>query len=109
MSFNYPHARASDPATSHEAVPINITEQAFLILLAYSRSRPLLDHDAYRMAGFGPNARDGQRCSDLRRAGLIERTGKRALTPSGKPGHLCRITVAGHNYLKNANLPDVLA
>jgi hypothetical protein len=81
--FSDTHARASDPATSHEAAAaINITAQALRILRAYQCDRPLLDYDAYCLAGFPPNARDGQRCSDLRHAGFIERTGERAQTPS---------------------------
>jgi hypothetical protein len=102
--FTWSHARASDPATSHEAVPVNITEQARRILCSYRDDDALLDFDAYRLAGFGPYARDGQRCSDLRRAGFIERIGERAQTPSGKFGHLCRITPAGHDYLKRQGL-----
>lgn len=93
------HARDSDPDTSHAAVPKHITEQALIILFAYRGGDPLLDVDAYRLAGFGPTARDGQRCSDLRSAGLIERTGVKALTPSRKSGYLCRITPLGQDYL----------
>jgi hypothetical protein len=99
--FGYvPHARRSDPDTSHEAVAsINITEQALIILRSYGDGRPLLDIDAYRRAGFPPHACDGQRCSDLRRAGFIKRTGERATTPSGKSGYLCQITQSGLVYL----------
>lgn len=97
--FSYAHVRAGDPVTSHEAVPTNITAQALCILRAYLCDRALLDYDAYCLAGFPPNARDGQRCSDLRQAGFIKRTGARAQTPSGKSGYLCRITPAGRNYL----------
>lgn len=97
--FSYAHARASDLVTSYEAVPANITAQALRILRAYLCNRALLDYDAYCLAGFPPNARDGQRCSDLRQAGFIERTGARAQTPSGKSGYLCRITLAGRDYL----------
>jgi hypothetical protein len=98
--FNIPHARATDPDTSHEAAAaINVTAQALRILRSYEDGDALLDHDAYRLAGFPPNARDGQRCSDLRNANFIERTGERATTPSGRRGYLCRITAAGHDYL----------
>lgn len=98
--FTWRHARAGDPSTSHEAIPKNITAQALRILHAYRTGRPLLDVDAYELAGYGPNARDGQRCSDLRQCGLIQRTGERATTPSGKKGHLCRITPAGLAFLR---------
>jgi hypothetical protein len=98
--FSYAHARASDPATSHEAAEsIDITKQAKLILRSYRDGSALLDVDAYRRAGFPPHACDGQRCSDLRTAGFIERTGARAQTPSGKSGYLCRITARGLAYL----------
>ncbi len=101
--FESTHARASDPATSHEAAAtINITAQALRILRSYHNGTALLDYDAYCLAGFPPNARDGQRCSDLRHAGFIERTGERAETPSGKSGYLCRITSAGRHFLVRA-------
>ena len=100
MSFSYPHARRSDPPTSREAVDsINVTAQAVTVLFQY-RKRDLIDYDAYRLAGFPEYARNGQRCSDLRHAGYIERTGKRGLTPTGRAGYVCRITPAGLAYLR---------
>lgn len=97
-----PHARRGDPSTSHEAVPKNISKQALRVLFAYEDGDDLLDHTAYRRVGMDrANARLAhQRCSDLRFANLIVRTGARALTPSGKSGYLCRITPAGHAYLE---------
>jgi hypothetical protein len=98
--FSYlPHARASDPETSHEAVPVHITAQALRILRSYWDGDALLDHQAYVMAGMGSARAKSQRCSDLRHLGLIERTGERALTPSGATGYLCRITDAGRKFL----------
>ena len=95
------HSRTSDPQTSRDAAEaVNITRQAKVILSAYKTGLSLLDVDAYRRAGFAPHACDGQRCSDLRSAGLIERTGAKALTPSGKYGYLCRITEQGLEYLR---------
>lgn len=95
------HARSRDPATSHEAAAsVDITAQALRVLRAYLCDRPLLDHDAYRLAGFTENRFCHQRCSDLRQAGYIERTGERGRTPSGKSGYLCRITPAGRKYLE---------
>ena len=61
--------------------------------------RELLDHDAYRLAGFLPGRTSHQRCSDLRDWGFIARTGKRGLTPSGHTGHLCSITELGVRFL----------
>ena len=94
--FDYAHARPSDPATSHEAVPVNLSEQAWRVLQAYKCDRPLLDHDASRLVGHDCH----QRCSDLRAVGFIERTGERAMTPSRKAGYVCRITPAGWSYLR---------
>jgi len=97
--FSYAHARDSDPDTSHEAVPVNLSDQAYRVLRAYRTGLALLDNDAYRLAGMEDSRAKSQRCSDLRHAGLIERTGERGQTPSGKSGHLCRITPAGQAYL----------
>ncbi|HEU4687327.1 MAG TPA: DEAD/DEAH box helicase [Vicinamibacterales bacterium] len=106
MDYFSTHARSSDPDTSYEAIPVNVTLQGFIVLQSYRSGQALLDHDAYQRAGFGPNARDGQRCSDLRQAGYIERTGERAKTPSGKSGYLCRITPRGLAYLESGDRHD---
>ena len=96
----FPHARTNDPDTSHEAVPRNIAGQALQVLKAYWDGAALLDHDAYRLSGLIVAVNGARpRCSDLRHAGFIERTGERGKTPSGKAGHLCRITPAGRAYL----------
>jgi hypothetical protein len=99
--FDWAHARASDPSTSHEAAASTpVTAQALRVLRAYhEHDRALLDHDAYRLVGLGGNRFCHQRCSDLRTKGLIERTGERAMTPSGKSGYVCRITPAGRRFL----------
>lgn len=101
--FDWAHARSSDPATSHEAATsINITAQALRVLRAYhEHDRALLDHDAYRLVGLDDDGKRAahQRCSDLRRLKLIERTGDRATTPLGKSGYVCRITAAGRSFL----------
>jgi hypothetical protein len=101
--FPGPHVRTSDPDTSRMAVPANITLQAMKVLFAYRTGLALLDIEAYarvHMVGH-------QRCTDLRRAGFIERVGKK-LMPSGKPGYLCRITTAGRDFLR-AFIEKVLA
>jgi hypothetical protein len=98
-----PHARPNDPATSHEAVPVNLSQQAFQVLRAYSMTDPraILDHDAYRLVGLDNGGRlTHQRCSDLRAKGMIERTKDRGRTPSGKAGYLSRITQKGRDYLR---------
>lgn len=97
--FGWGHARGSDPDTSHDAVPRNIPERARRVLRSYLFSgRPLIDHEACRMAGFN-DAVTHQRCSDLRHAKFIERTADKGLTPSGKAAYKCRITDRGVTYL----------
>lgn len=94
-------ARRYDPDTSKEtARRIRILSQAKKVLKAYAiTGRELLDHDAYRLAGFPPGRTSHQRCSDLRAWGYIERVGRRGLTPTGHTGHLCRITELGIRFL----------
>jgi hypothetical protein len=95
------HARRYDPDTSRDtARRIRILSQAVTVLRAYAiTGRELIDHDAYRLAGFPGGRTSHQRCSDLRDWGFIERVGKRGLTPSGHSAHLCRITELGVRYL----------
>ena len=96
--WDWMHARSTDPETSHEAVPVNITAQCLLVLRVYAEYRkPMTDHEATRLAGLAAGTR--QRCSDLRHAGFIERLEEKGRTPSGKWGYLCRITPEGLNYL----------
>ncbi len=93
--FDYPHARTDDVDTSHEAVPVNLTKQARAVLFAYSDGKHWIDEDAYARVGLVGH----QRCSDLRREGLIERTGVKGRTKAGKKSHICRITEAGLKYI----------
>lgn len=105
--FGWEHARITDPDTSRDAVPVNLSDQAYRVLRAYRTGLELLDHDAYRLVGMDNGGRMAhQRCSDLRKAGMIERTGRRGQTPSGKAGYVCRITPRGLAYLE-AGRPDV--
>jgi hypothetical protein len=98
--FGFPHARRYDPDTSREtARRIALWAQYIKVLRAYGSGRELIDHDAYRIAGFPPGRTSHQRCSDLRALGFIERTGRRGQTPSGHSGYLCRITPSGAAYL----------
>lgn len=100
MSTDTIHARTHDPDTSHEAVPGNISQQMKHVLRAYADGAELTDHAAYSKVGLTVAINGArQRCSDLRRVGLIERTGERGMTPSGKSGYLCRITQKGRDFL----------
>ena len=97
------HARRLDPDTSKDtARRMHIRAQALIVLRAYASGREILDHSAYRIAGFPPGRTSHQRCSDLRQWGWIERTGTRAQTPSGHSGFVCRITPLGMRVLLNS-------
>lgn len=96
-----PHARRHDPDTSHRtARRIKMTSQAARVLRVYaSTQRELIDHDAYRLAGFEGGRLTHQRCSDLRHWNFIARTGNKGQTPSGNAAHKCRITELGMRYI----------
>jgi hypothetical protein len=95
-----PHARRYDPDTSKgTARRIKIRSQCLRVLRGYASGRELIDHDAYRLAGFPPGRTSHQRCSDLRDWGWIERTGARGRTPYGHSGLMCRITDLGRRVL----------
>jgi|GEM_PF-5279297 len=96
-------ARTHDPDTSTAAAnKVNVTEQMLQVLAAYADGSELLDEQAYERAGFSAAHHARQRCSDLRRAGLIGRVGRTARTVSGRSAHLCAITTAGRAYLERA-------
>ena len=96
-----PHARRSDPNTSHlAAASVRMTAQCIQILKVYATTQyPITDHNAYQLAGFDPKDHARQRCSDLRQKGLIVRTGDCGITPSGKSAKKCQITDAGREWL----------
>ena len=93
-------ARRNDPDTSTQAAAqVKVTEQMLQVLAAYADGVELLDEQAYALAGFRAAHHARQRCSDLRRAGLIGRVGRTAKTISGRSAHLCKITDAGRVVL----------
>lgn len=94
------HARLTDPETSHEAVPKNLSGQALQVLKAYRDvGRPMTDMDAYEHAGFERGRLAHQRCSDLRRREFIKWTGGLGTSPSRNSAKLSEITAAGLAYL----------
>jgi hypothetical protein len=105
-----PHSRITDPDTSREsAETTDISRQALRVLWAYTDGEPHLDHEAYKIAGFPSGRTSHQRCSDLRNAGYIVRTGERAKTPYGKNGYLCQITARGYRYYLRRRQQAILA
>lgn len=98
-------ARTNDPDTSVAAAQrVKVTEQMLQVLAAYRDGVELLDEQAYERVGFSAAHHARQRCSDLRRAGLIGRVGRTARTVSGRSGHLCRITEAGAAVLDSREI-----
>jgi hypothetical protein len=92
------HARRTDPDTSHiTARLVKMNEQRYRVLGAYYRHQhEMLDHEAYELINLQDKSGwTHQRCSDLRHAGWIKRTGNKGTTPSLKPAHKCAITPAG--------------
>jgi hypothetical protein len=102
-------ARTNDPDTSKEAARrTDVNAQALAVLRVYARGRPIMDIEAYELAGLLENSRSGigARCSDLRDKKFIERTGERGITPSGSSAHKCRITDAGMRYILKVDKDD---
>lgn len=94
--FGGPHARRTDPDTSHTAVPKKLGKQAIKILWSYADGSVLLPYQAYERAGFENGIRNnrGQRVSDLYQHDYIERV-ERRLSQNGNPAWAHRITAKG--------------
>lgn len=93
-------ARASDPATSHEAAewvaPRSGSQKAKLLLAHRAhRQQGLTDEEAAREAGLLGSG-FWKRCSELRNAGLIAETGEQRRGSSGLMAQVCRITARGY-------------
>lgn len=89
-------ARASDPATSHEAARLPRDGLRRRILEQYGRGLPLTDVEASNLAGIEGG---WKRCSELRKLGLIVPCGTTVLTNPTRRARLCRITSAGIQLL----------
>ena len=85
-----PHARTTDPQTSHEAADSvqNLTETQEYILKALVRPRTDVDIvEIYRNFKYAPRASESgirSRRAELVAAGLIEDSGERRKLPSGR-------------------------
>lgn len=94
-----PHARATDPATSHAADKANRPKresQAVKLLRAYAEWGPMTDEEAARKAGI---VGGWKRCSDLRNAKAIVATGDLRQTSMGVQAQVCAITEMGRGML----------
>jgi len=97
--FDAPLARASDPATSHQAgheVRETRKSLASLLLVAYQAAYPrgLTDEEAAQAAGVLATGY-WKRCSDLRKSALIVPTGETREASSGMHQDVCVCTDAG--------------
>lgn len=100
--FDIPLARATDPETSQRGaadVRIRSLSQKHRLLGEYlaAGNDGLTDDQAGRYSGLSDNPRCGywKRCSELRAAGLIERTGRVGKSDTGNDADICCITMAG--------------
>lgn len=101
-----PHARSGDVSTSQDAAAqTKITNDCLRMLRAFAKMKGVRDltaEEAGRVAGM----LDGhQRCSDLHRHKLIERTTEKGITTLGGKAYRCRITQAGMQFILGAQQP----
>lgn len=77
-------ARNTDPATSHLSAIRNFTTGRGKLLKAFGDSRfPMPAERATRMAGINGTASPWKRVSELKKAGIIEPTGRQATSTRG--------------------------
>jgi len=87
-------------------IRINLNRQMLRVLKAYHGGMALTDYEAYGLAGLSIEMNGAPaRCTELRRAGLIEKTGDRGFTPSGSRANLCVLTEAGQHLIDTGRLP----
>jgi len=93
-----PLFRTSDPETSRQVRRSSVNSQSMVLLAFYAKTTlGLTDEQAAQRAEEAEYKINGywKRCSDLRRAGLIEDTGIRRTLSSGASGMVCVITDEG--------------
>ena len=92
-----PRSRRRDPETSTAAarsVTLRAGTQAARLAVAYREHGELTDDEAGVLAGL-TTAGYWKRCSDLRRANVIEPTGETRPGRSGERQRVCRLTALG--------------
>ena len=99
-----PAARRRDPATSQAAATrLRPNTQLARLAVAYRDGGNLTDDEAGTLSGLRQQgAGYWKRCSDLRKAGIIEATGDTRPGASGEQQRVCRLTAFG--LLVTANL-----
>ncbi len=91
-------ARSSDPQTSKDAAGMNARARdthRHQLLMAYWSNYAMTDEEAGEFTGVH---QAWKRCSELRKMGYIEATGKTKITKSGGRARVCRITDSGLAY-----------
>jgi len=99
-----PAVRRRDPATSHTAAArLRPNTQLARLAVAYRDGGDLTDDEAGTLSGLRQaGAGYWKRCSDLRKANIIEPTGETRPGASGEQQRVCRLTAFG--VLATANL-----
>jgi hypothetical protein len=93
-----PLFRDTDPDTSRRIRTSRLNSNCMVLLSFYRQSSVgLTDEQAFEQALNAGHEIKGywKRCSDLRRAGLIEDCGLRAQTSSGCKAMICKVTAEG--------------
>lgn len=105
-----PKARASDPATSHNAadaiLPRSGTAKARLLEAHYAHPEGLTDREAAEWAGLNLRSEYATRCSELVRSGLLCDTEKTRQDPDTKADRMVRrITQKGEQLMNRDPQP----
>lgn len=91
-------ARRDDPSTSRKAARVakfNAGSQKYRLLVEYARRDDGLTDEEAASACDLLHVGFWKRCSELRNAGYVERTGETRIASSGAAQDVCRITEAG--------------
>jgi hypothetical protein len=96
-----PHARNTDPRTSHAAAAALADKHTMMrtLLLAFATRESMSSEQACRVCGFGPEDGAWKRVSDLKRAGFIAPTGNTTTGSSGRSVELLAITEEGRKQV----------
>ncbi len=105
-----PKARASDPATSHNAadaiLPRSGTAKAQLLEAHYVHPEGLTDREATEWAGLNLRSEYATRCSELVRSGLLRDTDETRQDPDTKADRMVRrITAKGEQLMAREPQP----
>jgi hypothetical protein len=96
-----PHARTSDPETSHAAAASLSDKHTMLrtLLLTFAAHHSLTAEQACALAGYSPADGAWKRVSDLTRLGWVSPTGDATEGSSGRRQRLLEITEEGRDQL----------